>query len=286
MGRSDRWVFTTVIVIASACGAKTDIASMVDGEDDAGTGAVGGQSGGSGSGGRGGVSGRGGAAGRGGSLGAAGAFGAAGGGGFGGGAGIAGGAGRGGVGGVGGAGRGGTGGNAGAGRGGVGGSGAIDGSGDFDVSGVASAICTRIVPPTCTDPACYGPQGTPCTFAECVVVATEDFDRGILEGCGWQYLDVAKCYLATPDVCTVLRECLGSGLARPYTQCLDGNDCGGIMGEGSCSVTCSAWGVECKAVPGGMTCGCTQGPRTGLTFSIGVGCRSPEWNSIVGSYCR
>jgi hypothetical protein len=291
MGRSNTWVYTTGIVIAVACGAKTDISDVgaIDTGPDAG--AAAGQSGASGGTGRGGASGRGGAngiggaAGRGGSFGASGSSGFGGTGAFAGGGGVAGGAGRGGT-----FGSGGTFGRGGAfGSAGDGGSAAVGPPREFEIEGIAAAVCGRIVPPPCSDNACFGPRGTPCTLEECEAKVIQEFKLALLEGCGDYYYEMTDCYLRTPDVCRVAAECLTTSTARLYNECYQNNNCiASTSVPGSCAVECysPSWRADCQQAAGGMSCTCTQGRNGGTMFTIGMGCNSTAWNPTVAAFCR
>ncbi len=194
--------------------------------------------------------------------------------------------GSGGNGGVGGNGNGGVG-NGGVGNGGVGNGGVGAGGGE---GGSAGSIQDQI------EALCAEIDQLPCAVDHCVEDISEAEQIASANGCSGEFAALVACGLAHPMSCVAGEDAPQFDFAC-QSQLMAFQECGGSSGSCSAGAGPSGCDIWCDGPQGysasctttasgnGLSCTCTSGPNSGVTFTLAGTCSDGAWSSAVEAQC-
>jgi len=127
-----------------------------------------------------------------------------------------------------------------------------------------------------------------CGSPGCRQNLKETMDTREIWGCGAEWLEGQACTLRNPSPCGGSSTFCSDAFAS-HRKCIDdayicvrGNTPGG-----GCVIGCEGgWSTECKPNGGALTCACSTGRNSGLTFLVSAPCHSDEWQNAVRMNCQ
>lgn len=136
------------------------------------------------------------------------------------------------------------------------------GAGNPGAGSSAAGICGKLIALPCSE---YK------TTASCEAAIAEARQDAQEAGCAAQYEKALSCTGANLPTCqdgelTTSQACVADGLA--YAACDPSVVCSGGGSSTSCTYQCGDTEMECQGGGSSWSCTCTQGPKTGQSFTL------------------